>query len=338
MTIVHTGDMARSYLFTRQNSTLKTEAAKLSLEMASGQKADLARATSGDLMTLAALNHRIGLLASHKTATAEADLFTETVQTALETSQSLIGDLAPALADAGVTSNPTQMRAVAFDARQRLFTAVSALNAQTGDRYVLSGAGTDGAPLAGAQEILNGLSAAIAGQPTASDALGAIDAWFDAPAGGGGFADQIYGGSAAPLAPFAIEADARAQLTTTAMDPAIRDTLKGLAVAALVADGAFAGNPSAQSLLLKGAGETLFAANDGLAELRGQIGSVQGRIASAETRNSAESSTLQIARAGIVGADPYETASALEATQTQLETLYSLTARLSRLSLADFLR
>ena len=54
-------------------------------------------------------------------------------------------------------------------------------------------------------------------------------------------------------------------------------------------------------------------------------------------RNAAEASALQIARNGLVAADPYDTATAIQAVQTQIETLYTLTARLSRLSLTDYL-
>jgi flagellar hook-associated protein 3 FlgL len=36
--------------------------------------------------------------------------------------------------------------------------------------------------------------------------------------------------------------------------------------------------------------------------------------------------------------DPYEAATKLEAAQSQLEALYTVTARLSRLNLVDFLR
>ncbi len=46
---------------------------------------------------------------------------------------------------------------------------------------------------------------------------------------------------------------------------------------------------------------------------------------------------MEIARTELIGADPYDTATEMEAVQGQLETLYTVTARLSRLSLADFL-
>jgi flagellar hook-associated protein 3 FlgL len=46
---------------------------------------------------------------------------------------------------------------------------------------------------------------------------------------------------------------------------------------------------------------------------------------------------LQIARVGLVSVDPYAATSALTATQSQLESLYAVTARVSRLSLANYL-
>ena len=61
------------------------------------------------------------------------------------------------------------------------------------------------------------------------------------------------------------------------------------------------------------------------------------KISAAETRNSSEESALQIARNDLTSVDPYSTATKLQETQTQLETIYALTARMSHLSLLDYL-
>ena len=58
----------------------------------------------------------------------------------------------------------------------------------------------------------------------------------------------------------------------------------------------------------------------------------------ASARNGAETSALEIARTDILAIDPYRTATELQSTETRLETLYTLTARLSRLSLSEYLR
>ena len=75
-----------------------------------------------------------------------------------------------------------------------------------------------------------------------------------------------------------------------------------------------------------------------LTELRAGLGSLQGRIEETATRNSAERTSTQLARLGLVGIDPYETASKLEDVQLQLQTIYTVTVRSSRLSLTEFLR
>ena len=69
-----------------------------------------------------------------------------------------------------------------------------------------------------------------------------------------------------------------------------------------------------------------------------RLGRAEAQIEIASARNSAESTALQIARTGMLAADPYETATKLQETQTQLEMIYSITARMTRLSLVDYLK
>ncbi|GAB4386324.1 flagellin [Albidovulum sp.] len=338
MSYISIGDMAQTYQMRRHHVELQKHLTRLSKELASGQRADLAEAVSGDFKALAGLERSLGVLQSFETATSEAALFGQSLQTVLGNSQAIAEELAPALLMAATSSSPTMVASAGFDARQKLEAVVSNLNTEVADRFLLSGDATDRPPLASAQDILTGLTAAIGGQTTASGVAAAVAAWFDAPAGGGGFIDQIYGGSATALAPFRIGENETAALDVLATDPAIRDTLEALALGALVDQGALAGDVAGQSLLIRWSGEGLVGAADGLAHLRARVGTFESAVSQAASRNAAQASALTIARNEIVAADPYETASALELVQTQVETLYTLTARLSRMSLADVLR
>ncbi|MEZ5888699.1 MAG: flagellin [Paracoccaceae bacterium] len=338
MTSISQGDMAQTFLLRRQNADLKTTLNRLTFEMSSGRQQDLSKAVRGDFKVLAGLEHSLSVLASFRTAASEAGTLTENLQTAFETVQTIASDLAPSLNAAGTTGGATHISTAAYDARQKLFSAVSALNVRVGDRYALSGTATDQKPILGAQEMLDGLAVAITGQVTATGVIGAVDAWFDAPPGGGGYVDRIYGGSATPLQPLRIGEGEEANLTLTATDDTLRGTLKGLAIAALVAEGALPGDLVGQSVLMKIAGQRLMGNGTDLATLRAGLGSVEAQIATVSTRTENEAAALELARNRIVAADPYETANELQAVQTQLETLYAITARLSRLSLADYLR
>ena len=76
---------------------------------------------------------------------------------------------------------------------------------------------------------------------------------------------------------------------------------------------------------------------DQITATRADIGFAEGRISQAQSRLSAEYSSLEILRGDLVSVDPFETATELEHVQTQLEMLYTITARASRLNLMNFL-
>ena len=337
MTTVSIGNLARDFQLRQQNAALQTRLSTLTKEMTTGMKSDVADAVAGDFKPLAGLSHSIGLLEGYRTVASEAALFAESLQNVLGTVQSLAEDVAPSLLDAGTAGRAQMIETTTIDARQKLRSAVSALNTQIADRFLLSGRATDRAPITGAQEMLNALSAATAGQTTASGVISTVQAWFDAPPGGGGFRDVIYNGAGAQ-GTVDIGANDSVALDVTALDPAILDTLKGLALATLVADGALTGDDAGRALITRTAGETIIGASSSLATLRARVGTIEAHIDASASRNATERGALTTARAALVEADPYETATALQSVQTQIETLYSVTARLSRLSLADFLR
>ena len=86
-----------------------------------------------------------------------------------------------------------------------------------------------------------------------------------------------------------------------------------------------------------GPGDRLVGGSRGLTALQAAVGSVQATVEDAATRNEAEAMGLKIMHNKLASADPYESATALTEAEGRLEKLYALTARLSRLSLADYL-
>ncbi len=180
------------------------------------------------------------------------------------------------------------------------------------------------------------MQTAIAAETTAVGVEAAIDNWFFAP--GGGFETTGYLGSDQPVGSFRLSEFDTESVGLTAADPAIRGMLKGFAMATLSGDGRSSLNSSERLDLAQMAGERLLSSESEMAVVRASVGSAEARIDTISARNAAEITSLEIAKADITAIDPYRTATELEAVRTQLETLYTLTARLSRLSLADFLR
>ncbi len=338
MRISPPGDLARNLQTRADHALLSDRVTRLTEELTTGLRADRGRAVGGDFTAIGGIERSLSTLDAYRLGRTEAAQATGAIQTALGTAQDAARAVSAKLLSALQSPQSASVGAIATEARARFDAALTALNLRSGDRYLLAGVATDRRPLADAQTMLDALAAATAGQVTVSGMTAAIDAWFDAPAGGGGFLDSGYGGSATPLAPLQLGPDDRIGVTLTAADPAIRDVLKGLATAAMVAGGALPGDPQGRAGLLRAAGERLLSADAAMTGLRADLGAAEARIAEAGTAAEAEKTSLAAARDALIGADPYDTASALEDAQARIETLYTLTVRLSRLSLADLLR
>ncbi|MDT8857968.1 flagellin [Paracoccaceae bacterium Fryx2] len=334
MSLISLGDLAHSFVMRRQNVTLKAQVQALGVELSTGRAADTARHVRGDFTALSGIEASLTRLNAYAAATSEIALEAGAMQTAFSAIGTLTADLGQSLLVAAESGAPTMIDDAGGDARQRFETMVSLLNTRFGDRTLFAGVGTDGPALTAPGTILDALEAEIAGAATANDLVAAVDAWFAAPTG---FAATAYlGGAPRPARPIA--PGEAATIGITAMDPALVDTIKAMATAALLDRGALAANPSERAELARQAGESLIDSGSARVHLAAGLGTVEGQVERATARNSAESSALQIARSDLVSVDPFETATKLESAQTQLETLYAVTARMSRLSLVDFLR
>jgi flagellar hook-associated protein 3 FlgL len=334
MAMISLGDMAQTFLQRRQNIDLKAEVQRRAQEMTTGIVQDVGRHVGGDFAPLAGIESALARLQGFARATSEAGLFTGAMQTALSTVEDVATTLAPVLFSAATSANAGSVSAAAREARQGFDTVVSMYNTRLGDRALFAGDQTAQSPLVDADTLLSQMEVALGGALTLGDVEAALDTWFADPLG---FMTQAYQGGAA-LADLPIGPGQSAKIDVTATDPAIRETLKGFAMAALVDRGLFASQGVARVQVMRRAGEVLAIGASSRAQMAGRLGTTEGQIAAASTRNTAEVSALEIARNGLVSVDPYEAATKLEAAQSQLEALYTVTARLSRLNLVDFLR
>lgn len=335
MAAISTGDMARSLMLQRNLTAAKADVARHSAELATGRVADAGRALAGDYGALAAVEASLARIDGWSRAGAEAETALGAMQAALEAMGSGADAMAGALMVAFGTGDPRLLGHALAEGRSRLEGAVAALNVRLADRSLFAGAAGSGPALAGADAMLEGLRSAMSAAQTPEAALAALDHWFDGP---DGFVVAGYLGSDVPAGPYALAPGDVLSIGVTAADPGLRATLKPLALATLLSEGLFAGDAGARDRLARAAAEGLMAGAGAHAGVAARLGVMEERVAAAQARNGAEGSALTMARARLVEADPYAAATALEAAQTRLETLYAVTARLSRLSLVDFLR
>lgn len=330
---VSVGDASLTNILARQGADLRGQVQRASHEVASGRYADLAATLRGDLSPILAIDATLSRLSAYKSNITEAGLHTSAQQSAISGLSELASGISTTLLGAKNFSTPAQVATLAADAKGRLASSIGLLNTQASGRFVFSGTETDTAPLGSLDDMLTALQTAAAGATTAGQVSAAVNTWFSDPLGFGAF----YQGGAA-LSPAPVGGGETAELSTTAMDPALRDTLAGFAMAALIDGGALAGDAIERGRLLQLAGQQMISTGEARTTLQARIGTVEAQIESARTRNSAEETSLGILRSDIGSVDPYEAATRLQTIQSQLESLYLVTSRVARLNLAEYLR
>jgi len=336
MNPVSIGDLARTFQGRQLTGGLKADLTRLSRELTTGVRQDVSTALSGDFGPMADIERLLTTVKSRQTAAQEAAVVTEAMQTSLAGVQENSRALGSALLTVQSTDNVTTRRIVSDNARERFSMLGSTLNTHAGGRTLFGGGATDRAALASSEDMLTALKLAAAGETTAAGVEAVVDAWFDTP--GGGFESTGYLGSTGAMGVFQLGEGDRVQPEFRADDPALREVMKGFALAALVGEDVLPGDASQQLELFRIASERMVTADQGLTGMRADIGLAQERIEAADVRNAAEKTSLELARNDLIGVDPYEAASQLEATVSQLETFYTITARLARLNFTDYMR
>jgi len=336
MSLLAIGDRASTFQIRRFSSDLKADLTRLGQELATGRRADLGAAVSGDFGPAAAIERSLTALAAYRTTASETAQLFEAAQLALGEVQSISRAATPGLLTAGNSRDRAMIAASATDARQKFEAVAARLNTRVADRTLFAGAATDGPAMASGAMMLASLKSATAGATTATDVVAAVDAWFDTP--GGGFESSGYLGSDAAFGAMAIAEGETIGLDVRADDSVVRETLKALALASLVAEDVLAGDADAQAALFSEAADRLIATDGAVTDLRARIGAAEARVETAKTRNAAEAAAYDLALGELVAVDPYETATELEAVYSQIETLYTVTARIAGLRFTDYMR
>ncbi|MEY1557249.1 flagellar biosynthesis protein FlgL [Yoonia sp. R2331] len=335
MPVTSLGDMSQNFQSLRQTGQIKSRIQTLSQELSTGQRADLTSHMRGDTTELAALDRELTVLSGF-------DQITQELARSLARSQmqlAAIDQTRNALAAQLITLNddtlaPEVDKAVSR-ARTDFSAVVNLLNGRDGDRSLFAGRAVDSDALADAEAMLADIVTAIGGATDAASIEAAITTWFDDPAGG--FATMGYLGDTGAAMSRKISATETLSLDARADDVGVKELLKGVAMAAIADVLSPTLATKDQSRLARSGADTLFAASTPFVQLQSRIGENEERISLAQTTHSAQRTSFTLARNDIALADPFETATLLQDMQRQLELQFATTARMSQLSLVNYL-
>ncbi|MEQ6203052.1 flagellin [Sulfitobacter sp. HNIBRBA2951] len=327
-------DLSRSYSMQSRNASLKADIQRLTVELASGQTENVRDAVGNNSSYISDLERSLTKLDGYELATLETRQFATSAQTALSFISDLnIGFSSTMLGTTNSALGETTDAAV-NQAQTSLDDVIGALNTDVAGRRLFSGVATDTAPIASSDDLLAGLRAAMTGAGTVDDMLAAADAWFADPAG---FGTTGYLGSDTSMAPVALSDEDSAAFTLRADEPALRDVLRNMAVAALTTDPALALTEAQQSELLQKTSDDVLSSTEALIGLQTETGFLEAKLETTTVRQGAERASLEIARSDLLSVDPYKAATELEQVQFQLQSLYAITSRMQSLSLVNYL-
>lgn len=330
------GNLATHSMLLGHNSRLRQDINDLTTALGSGRVADPVAHLDGDLAVLADITTRWDANSMYRKTTNEAELLARNMESVLGHVQDIAGKAAQEITNRIGDIGAGDLQQTSLAARSAFEQMVAALNTQLAGQSILSGNHGDRPSLIDADSFLSALKASLA---TASDApsfSALAQAWFDDPSGG--FQSLAYQGSPQHRSPIAIAEGETVQLNIRADDDAIKAILKPLAIAALAADPGFSLPQTARETLVEEAAIDLHSAQADLTQLRAGIGIISSRLEENRARLSAEQTALEHTQNDLLSVDPYEAATRLEQTRINLESLYSVTARLSRISLTEYLR
>lgn len=329
------GDLAQSFALRRQGLELRQQMDRLGLELSSGRVADLGRHLSGNLLPLADIEHELVLLSGHRTAAREAATDTGIMQASLDRVQRATTDLATQAITLGPVGTTRQLSSLVVNATETLGSVIGALNSEASGRALFSGAQTDTSPLVSAETLLSDVRNTLSGSANEAEMKARLDMFFESASGG--FQTLIYRGATTEVSPYQLGSGESVALDIRADDPTLRQALKQMVLIAVSNDADLPLAAAQRVALAADAGVTLLAHQDGLTEIRANLGAAESRIEQSASRIAAEISSFEIVRSELVSVDAFETAVELEQVQLQLETLYTITARASRLTLLNFL-
>jgi len=319
----------------RLTSALKARMDVTQKEAVTGLRDDLTMATNGRTgaahTLLKAINSAQDSQQHHGLAKNRLQLTQHSLRSSREAVNGLDTRALVALEGLGISAQ----RTLSSEAEGVLGSVISSLNARQGPRYLLSGTNTDSPPVASAETFLDDLRAVISASPEGTSAKAALDMYFNDPAGG--FETRIYSGSKTSGTPLFHDGNAPVPLDVRANDPAIRDTLRGLATLAIAEDLAPAGSEEHADIYRNGI-ESLASGQGGLITLEADTGVVAQGLDRVEQRTQFEILSLSEAWQSLAGRDQFEAAAELKQLEVALQSSYTITARLAGLSLVNFIR
>ena len=336
MNILSSPDLLNFSIRNRTTAQIRARMETVATEAVTGLKSDVKLATQGQLGDAHLMRKALMDLDQATRINALTGTRLDLISGAVTGSREAIGGLDTEAIVALRSGGDIGIQTVISDARSALASVMSSLSVKQGSRSLLSGNFSDRAPFAATDALLEDVQNILATVTSVTDAEAALDFYFNDPAGG--FATQIYQGGDDFPPPLQIGNNAVVPLQIKGDAQGFKDIMRGLATLGAAQSFAGGNDPASFEALFEAGSSILATGVSALITLEGEIGVHQESLARASDRFSAEAVVLNSSFQKLLGRDQFEASAELKQLEVQLTASYTLTARLSELTLTNFLR
>ena len=304
-------------------SELRTQIGKTSTEATTGRYEDLTLHLSGRIGK-AMLGQMADISTDREVLNLRASRLS-LIQTSLGTVQESSSGIAANMLSAIGGEHETDVGIAARDAKAALSASLSSLNARYGDRFLFAGDATSTLPFSDQSALLADIELIADSATDSADFATQLDDYFTSPTGG--WLQNIYQGSTTASDPESVTAD----------NDAIKSLIRDLAVLAISGPDGPLASLDGYKTLVQETSLSLSSSETQITNLRADLGVYEERNAIEQKTLDTEETVLTASFNDLTARDQYEAATELQSLQTTLEASYLITARLSQLSLLNYL-
>ena len=304
--------------------------ARLNTELTTGRIQDIGRDRINQTSEITQINQRLSLIDALEVVQSDADIFFQRVEHALDGIQTKTTYLAEQFLAASVTTTPTSHNAVAGVAKDTFDDIITHLNTYAAQQPVFGGAASTTRPIPDAEGLWDQLTQVAANATSIQELDAQLSDWFAASF------DQFVEVDTSHQTQFELSNGSVVRNSLSAEDATFKDVLKSAALIFLSQERGF--DPADIRQALATEAESLWSAQSQLVDLRAKNGLNQASVERSKLELDGEKSALTLRYNSLTASDPYETASELQATQSQLERLFVLTARMEKLSFLEYMK
>jgi len=328
------GDMARSHALRQNSNSVKRQMTSLQNELISGQVNDKLRRTGGEAALLGSLQRSMSMSKANQTNAVTISTFLNAQQEALNSVSNIAKDKAAYLIRPELFSTDDRLSGAVDRADAALRDITTLLNSSLGGKSIFAGSNSDSPALRDVDGMISSIVSIIPADADYQTIDQIVSDWF---APGGTFELEGYMGGPEKAEALSLGDGYNLRLDLTASDSAIRTVLAELTKGAVLKQGLLSDQPDQQRLLLRNVGANLFSAASALQLTQERLGIKQSYAEEARAEAEASHTSSQIALNELLAVDEYDVASRLQDAMARLDKIYLMTARLSRLSLSEYL-